>query len=369
MEKDYTAFSAVDFAQDSDFIKWVKYGHQEHSLDLFWKKFVHEHPGKTDIIKDARQLVSAILLEQNQPGYNKEAEVWDRIVTTLGDATTSVPAQKQRFFWHGWMGKAAAIVLVLAVALFSIWKNKNDSEHATSIADVTNDKPDFTVYENVTPSARTIILPDGTSIVLQPRSSLTYPEVFKKNIREVYLEGEAFFEVKKDPTRPFLVHANEIVTRVLGTSFSVKNFSGDDVLVQVKTGKVTVYKERPSVSRGSSKREIIEGVVLTPNQQAVYERKPMKLTKSLVENPSILVPVAKQEFQFSDTPIKEVFEAIERAYGVDIVYDEEVLSNCFLNASLSDVPLHDKLKLISKGINTTYEMIDSHIIIYGQGCN
>ncbi|HKZ38374.1 MAG TPA: DUF4974 domain-containing protein, partial [Chryseolinea sp.] len=118
-----------------------------------------------------------------------------------------------------------------------------------------------------------------------------------------------------------------------------------------------------------SKEKPVEGVVLTANQQVVYEREEMKLTKSLVENPVVLVPLAKLDFEFTDTPIKEVFRLIENAYGVDIVYDEEALSTCYLNASLSDVPLYDKLKLICAGINATYEMMDSHIIIYGKGCN
>ena len=92
-------------------------------------------------------------------------------------------------------------------------------------------------------------------------------------------------------------------------------------------------------------------------------------TKSLVENPSVLIPLPRREFEFSDAPIKDVFYAIEQAYGVDIVFDEEALSSCYLNASLTDVPLYDKLKLICRGINTTYEIIDSHIIIYGKGCS
>ena len=106
-----------------------------------------------------------------------------------------------------------------------------------------------------------------------------------------------------------------------------------------------------------------------PNQQVVYERIPMKMTKSLVENPTVLIPLAKQSFEFEDAPIKEVFTAIEEAYGVEIVFDEEALSSCYLNASLDDVPLYDKLKLICRGINTTYEIMDSHIIIYGKGCH
>jgi len=100
----------------------------------------------------------------------------------------------------------------------------------------------------------------------------------------------------------------------------------------------------------------------------VFEKSAMKMTKSLVENPAVVTPPRRRNFEFVDTPIGEVFRSIEEAYGVQIVFDEEILASCYLNASLDDVPLYDKLKLICKGINASYEIIDSHIIIYGTGC-
>jgi hypothetical protein len=138
------------------------------------------------------------------------------------------------------------------------------------------------------------------------------------------------------------------------------------VLIQVMTGQVSVFKDNSDKQSADKK---IEGVVLMPNQQVIYERQQMKMTKSLVENPSVLKPVNQMEFEFVDAPVKEVFESIEESYGIDIVYDEELLANCYLNASLDDVPLYDKLKLICKGINATYEIMDAHIIIYGKGCS
>ncbi len=366
MKKDYVAYNAVDFAKDFDFLRWVKYPDQNPALNTFWKDWLQTHPDKADEVEDARQLIFAILEEKYIPTDERQLEVWDRVMETL-ESDNSIHAEPRvSVMRSSWVSKAAVVFLVIS-ASFGIWKIFYDSPDFVSV--VTNPVNEtFVVQKNEEPDTKTIILPDGTSIVLQPHSSIQYPKVFRKDFREVQLTGEAFFEVKKDASRPFLVYANEIVTRVLGTSFSIRNFKDENVLVRVKTGKVSVFKEKERVSKKDPQKETIEGVILTPNQQVVYEREQNRLTKSLVENPTVLVPIAKKDFEFTDTPIKEVFEAIEHAYGVDIVYDEEVLSNCFLNASLSDVPLHEKLKLISKGINTTYEMIDSHIIIYGQGC-
>jgi hypothetical protein len=109
--------------------------------------------------------------------------------------------------------------------------------------------------------------------------------------------------------------------------------------------------------------------VLTPNQQAVYSRTDSKLVKSLVASPSVLSPtIASYNFEFADTPMKDVFSTLEEAYGIEIVFDEEVMANCYLNAALTNESLEDKLALICKAINARFEVMDAHIIIYGQGC-
>jgi transmembrane sensor len=368
--KDYTRFSAEDFATDDDFIKWVKYAHRYPDLDVFWTNWLQTYPHRQEEVEEAKLMIRAILEEpQHIPDAEKQKAVWKDISVTL-----NLLAQEEKRtipFWRKWYSKAAMVMIVLGIGWYSyrvVFVGHPAVNHHPVIAMINLEKQ---VNNGDVP--KTIILEDGTSIVLQPHSMLRYPKHFKIDLREVYLIGEAFFEVKKDPNRPFIVHANEIVTRVLGTSFTVRNFIGEKkVMVQVKTGKVSVFKDLSKEKKKAPvKDEVdrVEGVVLMPNQQVVYERNAMKMVKSLVENPSVLIPVAKLEFEFTDEPIREVFKAIENAYGVEIVYDEEVLSNCYINASLSDVPLYDKMKLICKGIDATYEIIDSHIIVYGKGCS
>lgn len=367
--KDYARFSAEELATDDDFIKWVKYANRYPELDRFWKNWLEQHPHRKEEVEEARLMIRAILEEpQHIPGHEKQRAIWNEISGTL-----SILAEEEKKiipFYKRWYMKAASVVVILGIGWYTyqvVFTGHPAVNHHPVVATINLEKH---VNNNDVP--KTVVLEDGTSIVLQPHSMLRYPKHFKKDIREAYLIGEAFFEVKKDPARPFIVHANEIITRVLGTSFTVRNFIGEkNVTVQVKTGKVSVFKDQAKEKKEEVVEDAVdqvEGVVLMPNQQVVYERKAMKMVKSLVENPSVLIPVAKQEFEFTDTPIKEVFDAIENAYGVDIVYDEEVLASCAINASLTDEPLYDKLKLICKGIDASYEIIDSHIIIYSKGC-
>lgn len=362
--KPYLTYSAEDLACDEDFLRWIKYPGNHPELDAFWKKWLQQHPYKQEVVEEARYLVLAVIAEdQYFPGEIKQQELWNRIQLTAGLHSSD----KILPLWRRWYGMTAA---VLFFSLLLGWWAIDSGPNEIAQAPITNTGPQFTELVNNSDLPKTIILSDGTSIILQPRSILRYPETFDADSREVSLTGQAFFEVTRDPNRPFLVLSGEVVTRVLGTSFTVRNVEGEDnVMIQVKTGKVSVFLASEKVRSAQPSEKAVDGVVLMPNQQVVYERVPMKMTKSLVENPTVLIPLAKQTFEFEDAPIKEVFTAIEEAYGVEIVFDEEALSSCYLNASLDNVPLYDKLKLICRGINTTYEIMDSHIIIYGKGCH
>lgn len=360
----YLSFSAADFVQDEEFLKWVKYNAQNPSLEAKWRKWLDENPHKKEEVEEARAAILAVTgEEQLLPDDGKQSQVWMRIQETIG--LTESEEEHTLPLWQHWYSKAAIVAMIIGAGWF-VWRFQTDRLFPRTLSETSDPRLDKQI--NNSDQAKTIILSDGTSIVLQPHSQLEYPKVFAADLREVVLTGEAFFEVQKDAKRPFMVHTNEIVTRVLGTSFTVRSFNEEDsVVVQVKTGKVSVFKEKRKDIQAAT--EPVEGVVLMPNQQVIYERAEGKMTKSLVENPSVLIAVAKQEFEFVDAPVKDVFQAIEQAYGVDIVYDEETFSSCYLNASLDDVPLYEKFKLICRGIGASYEVMDSHILIYGKGCS
>lgn len=381
MEKDYSYYTATDFARDPDFLKWVKYPESNRQLELFWISWLNDNPSKKDDVTEARELIYAVLEQKYVPTEEKQVELWRRITTTIeddGDETwdnqtliTESPkgsevltdTRQEKHFMESkmWLAIAFSIVVFVSVSYLG-WRYFNRVE--THLPGIAFKNYDLTTEINNDDFPKTVWLNDGSSVVLQPGSKLEFPDHFGKSLREVHLDGEAFFEVKKDPSTPFMVYTHDIVTRVLGTSFNVRNFQNEDLVIKVKTGKVSVFKEKEN-----SESSRTEGVILTPNQQVVYERTTMHLTKSLIEEPEMLTLKTKHDFEFTDTPVTEVFSEIELAYGLDLVYDEEVLSDCKLNASLAAKSFHDKLKLICQAIDASYEQIDSHIIIYGKGCS
>ncbi|HEY9489573.1 MAG TPA: FecR domain-containing protein, partial [Chryseosolibacter sp.] len=198
-------------------------------------------------------------------------------------------------------------------------------------------------------------------------SRLKYKEHYQgAALREVYLKGEAFFQVAKNPTQPFLVHSNEVVTRVLGTSFRVKapDDGQGEITVSVKTGTVSVYT-LGEVGEEPQKN----AVILLPNQQATYMRDHESFGKGLIAEPEIILSSLNEaDFTFDDTPIAQVFEVLENAYGIDIIFDEEVMNNCFITAPLGSEPLFEKLKIICRAIGARYETIDAKVVVTSAGC-
>ena len=213
----------------------------------------------------------------------------------------------------------------------------------------------------------TLKLDDGSEVTLQPTSEIRYSKAFGST-REVYLSGEAFFKVTRDSLHPFLVYSNEVVTRVLGTSFMVKAYKNEkEITVSVRSGKVSVYTPskdgKPSGLR--SPRELI----LKPNQQAVYQRESQSVEKKLVEKPEIILAKPTLfEMQYDGAPVLKIFEVLEENYGVDFVLDEKLLAECALTTSFTDEGLYERIEVICKAIGAQYEIANAVIFINSDGC-
>lgn len=362
--KKYLTYSAIDFTHDDHFFKWVKSPGQSRQRDRFWLEWTARHPEKAPEVQEAKRMILAVIEERQYiPSENKQHEIWTRLQQSIQEE--ELPVRKISF-WSGTY-KVAATLLLLVTALAVLWWLSNKDRIVNST--VATAENDVVKEFNNSNQPKTIVLGDGSSIILKSQSSLEFPKVFDLNYREVRLTGEAFFEVAKDAKRPFIVHADKLITKVLGTSFTIRAFENEkNVSVQVKTGKVSVYTESDAQANKNKGNAQLEGVLLTPNQQVIFFRAESRMVKSLVDNPSLLNSSNTEDFEFTDTPLRDVFATLEKAYGIDIVYDEEVMHDCALNASLEDMPLYDKLRLICKGVNARYEILDSHIVISGKGC-
>ncbi|GAB3906207.1 FecR family protein [Larkinella knui] len=353
---EYADFDLEDFLKDASFKHWVYAPTPE--TDAFWRQFLHRYPEKQQLVDNARMVLRSID-DAVMQDYPDEEQV-GRMFRTIQERIQPAPVRRIPINWR-WL---AAASLLLGLGLWVYQKNRLPTQYEQLI-----DQSATALLEKSNPSDRplTVRLPDRSTVLLQPNSRISFARHFgQQSKREVYLTGEAFFQVTKNPDKPFFVYADELVTKVLGTSFWIKAVeAGKQVVVQVKTGKVSVFARTDSRANAMRANRELEGVVLTPNQQLAFSRDEVRMKKSLVAEPE---PIQAQSFAFKDTPVSRIFSTLEEAYGIDIVYDEELLGNCLLTASLTDEPLFDKLTLLCKGIEGHYEVVDAQIVITAKGC-
>lgn len=214
-------------------------------------------------------------------------------------------------------------------------------------------------------TTRKVTLQDGSIVTLEPGSEVRYAEKFA-NHREIYLSGDAFFEVTKDPAHPFFVYANEITTKVLGTSFRVKAKQGEkEIVVAVKTGKVSVFAKFVDDVLNKNGQEI----TLTPNQQIIYKRSEHVAVKKIVEEPEVIAGRAVPKDSYVNEPVILILKALSESYGIDIQFNEASLSECTLTSDIiKGEGLYDQLEIICNALGGTYKMENASIIIEANGC-
>lgn len=264
------------------------------------------------------------------------------------------------------VGVAASVLLVLGAIIGLYLKNNTD---ATTPIQSFSAKKGLIEKVNTSAQAIKIALKDGSSVTLQPNSKISYPEKFADVNREVYLEGEGFFEVQRNPSMPFFVYTGNVTTKVLGTSFHVKSIDGvKKIEVEVVSGRVSVYeKENNKIKKDKQ----TNGVVLTPNHKVTFFAESNLFVTNIVKNPVIQTPKiqdTKVFFEFDDTPVLEVLNKLREAYGLDILVDDEGINKCFLTADITHQPLYTKLDIICAAIGASYEVKGTTILLSGKGC-
>ncbi|WP_031528572.1 FecR family protein [Dyadobacter crusticola] len=358
----YKDFEVKDWVEDLQFRRWVYQGES----DLFFRSYIQNNPSQLPAMEQAREILLSV---RGELDVITETEVKSRVSEIL-DAIP--PAAPQPFFWWkaNWLKIAAILVLAFGIGLSLYRRPGALNDLAFTFAKVQPPKKARSMQvTNHTGNIRLVTLPDGSSVILKPNARITYPEQFDKNKREVSMAGEAFFEVVKNPAQPFIVFAGSMVTKVKGTSFSIRANDGDDeVKLVVKSGLVEVSAMENDHEAAGQPRS--RKLILKPNEQVTFNQKNNVMTAKLVEKPVLLdLPVEKQDFEFKRTPLAEVFTMMEKTYGIMIRFDADAVSECTITAKLGDEPVSEKMDMICSVVNARYELSNGVITVTSEGCD
>lgn len=215
-------------------------------------------------------------------------------------------------------------------------------------------RPDALQTVSTLAEVRTVRLPDGSEVTLNHFSSLTYPERFRQANREVSLNGEAYFEVTKDPQHPFIVQAEAVSVQVLGTHFNVEAYRDDP---EVKT---TLLEGSVAVSDKSQSARI----VLCPNESAVYNKVKRSLTREATAYAPKEIAWRSGQFFFNNQPLQEIVRQLSNSFGIKIHISEEALRNYRLTASFTNgESLEQILELLHQTGQFNYSRNNNQITI------
>jgi ferric-dicitrate binding protein FerR (iron transport regulator) len=203
---------------------------------------------------------------------------------------------------------------------------------------------------------RQIVLPDGTEVWLNSGSWLLYPTQFQGNKREVFLNGEANFDVAKNPEKPFLVNTNYLIIQALGTKFNVQAYSGrPKTIATLEEGKVKV----------DTKTVPAESHILSPNEQLVYDNLTGQMTSQILDAAAVSL-WKNGHLIFQNATLDEIFYTLSKHYNMQIQFDARKYDSRRITVRFSQNETLDEILNILHKIESdlNYTIKNNTIFIY-----
>jgi hypothetical protein len=341
----YPRYLAADFVQDDSFINWVL--NPNEISDQFWIKYINNHPEQKNMIDKASFIIRSISRVREPQPPQKLNEILSTILTqsskrsktiylkllkyaamflllfTIGESINFLEQSHQVFpIAENTPAHSEKGLVILADGKTHEFDTENTSIQQASLNQITINSDTIKTTQKKTNTQTQlltkVIIPygkrseitlcDGTHVWLNSGSQLSFPSEFEKNSREVYLTGEAFFDVTENVSKPFFVITPEIKVRVMGTCFNIMSYSDD------QTVQTVLLKGKVSVGRNKLFTQSME---LIPGERITYQKAEELLIKDNV-NVQLFSSWVKGFLIFENEPITVVFKKLERFYNQKI---------------------------------------------------
>lgn len=285
----------------------------------------------------------------------------ERLKVKTGNTEIKFNAGSRHKVLYTFMRYAAVVMITFGLTWFAKDLRVGTPELATlSKAQVLHSNEVSVLYG----SRSKITLPDGSTVNLNSGSVLRYPAQFDNENRKVSIEGEAYFDVKKDPNHPFLVRTNGVTVRVLGTKFNVKSYPDEKTVeTTLVTGKVELYANNLEINDNNRL------MVLAPNQQAIFEVQKGKKDSiiSMVHNLNVdvnpIISWKDNRFMFRDEKFADLAQKLKRWYNVDIKINDQKLQNTPFSGVFEKETVEQSLNALKLAAPFKYKMDKNKIII------
>lgn len=310
---DISNWTVDDFVLNAEFRKWVL--SPTSDLNLTWEKRIKAYPEKLKEIKLAKDLLVNFPNQAFKLAERDKQLLWERIDQSTDGMAPVIPIKKviplnsqstiksmeRKAVDRFRLGQGYKVAVILLIS-FSL------SLMAAIFfrVDLVEPEAPIVFVEYTTPRGvkSTFMLPDSSTVMLNAGSRLYYQENFSGDNRDVFLEGEAYFDVSEDRERPFIVHSGPTSTTALGTSFTIRAYNEKDIGVYLLTGRVIV----------SASTRTDSAVYLSAGETVSYQSGGLSSKKSF--DPEKITAWTKGIILFDETPIYDAILAMENWYGV-----------------------------------------------------
>ena len=345
----YEHYEILDFVKDEEFQKWVR--SPDDKSDFYWHSWMQNHPEKKDLVLQARQLLLSIDFPARDASREEMQAIFKNImINQASPSTLKIEDQsKIRSLKIRRAVSIAASLLLIATLVFIFY---NSAEQGFSEEQPISQT--ITIKENPAGRKSKFQLDDGSIVKLNSSSQLKVAEGFGTVTREVFLWGEAYFEISKDPAKPFIVHVDDLSVLVTGTAFNIRAYADGEVIsVAVVEGKVN------TILKTGAEPDTLS---LLKTDMAVYSKTNANLTKTSFD---YLEMVGWKDgiIKFNGVKIKEAFAYLERWYGVNFyIKDQEHITDSFYG-EFHNESLENVLDAMSRAMRFDFEINDSKIIV------
>lgn len=334
----HTAWTTEDFLTDDSFVRYC-YG-TDPLVMVYWENIRQQDPGLAVRIDKAKELC---LLLSVRPSDKTKKKDWERIDHSVNRLKR--PVYRMLRTW----ASAAAAVILLVGALF-LWSRKNSGIRSGMYSTAK-----FALLEQSGFEGRKMIgLPDGSTVTLNAFSQLRIAPDYNTNNRRIYLDGEAFFKVKEDPRRPFVVIAGNSATTVLGTSFKIRNYKSDKhCSVMLDAGKVSV--ESISDEGKAVKEVLLPGDEIFVGPDNVFSRSKF--------NAADLQNWKNQQLVFKEANLDQISDKLFSMFGAEIKTNRQPVNPVLFTGEFNGKDLKEILDAIGFTNNFTYKITGDSVML------
>lgn len=400
MFKKFLGYTVEEMLEDRDFPVWLKHLSENHDLS----RLVDEHPKFAFKVRQAKEIIMLLNVKED-PVFKDEIYVmWEKI----SEVDLDYQAQSRIRRFRGYLKYVAAAVFLLLFSTYAYWELNKESVFqwvstapGTSIRQsrlilssgeeidlkkdesvirvssqhnaisINNDstvalsgagqsKSEIAMNQVVVPFGKKSLveLSDGTKVWLNAGSRMAFPARFSGSKREVFLEGEAYFDVTHDKSNPFFVNTKEVIIKVLGTKFNVSDYEADkEVATVLLEGSVSLRENKGLNFFG-------EEIIMNRHQRALFSKGGLATKVYEESNPEIFTAWTEGWFTFYKEPLGNVLKKVERYYNVEVVGTDLFQSDDLISGKLDlKDSIEDVMKVLADVAKVSYRINQQKIFI------